>query len=112
MKKSGKTKDFSNLKKQVKLTPGKLVGAFRRNFNFTQAELAKVTGIGETNLSAIENDHVEIGIKRAVLIAEVFGIDPSLILFPKDYVAEHYAAEIKPIQRAIKKLWLKKSNAG
>jgi hypothetical protein len=31
--------------------------------------LAAVTGIAETNLSAIENDKVEIGVKRAVLIA-------------------------------------------
>ncbi|MEK6772933.1 MAG: helix-turn-helix transcriptional regulator [Bdellovibrionota bacterium] len=62
------TRNFFDLK-FPKTTPGKVIRAFRKNFNITQQELAEVTGIAETNLSAIENDKVEIGVKRAVQVA-------------------------------------------
>jgi transcriptional regulator with XRE-family HTH domain len=89
------------------LTPGKVIKAFRKNFNITQQELAKVTGIAETNLSAIENNKIEIGVKRAVLIATALGINPSMILFPEGYEAS-YEKDIKAVQTASAKLLKKK----
>lgn len=36
----------------------------------------------ETHLSAIENGSKELGVKRAEILAAVFGINPALLLFP------------------------------
>ena len=93
--------------KLTKATPGKVIKAFRINFNITQQELAEVTGIAETNLSAIENDKVEIGVKRAVLIATALGISPSGLLFPNGYESS-YGKDIKVVQAAATKMMAKK----
>jgi transcriptional regulator with XRE-family HTH domain len=100
------TKNFFSLK-QISASPGAVIKAFRNNFNITQKELAAVTGIAETNLSSIENDKLEIGLKRAVLIAAAFGIDPALILFPDGYESS-YGKDIKAVQQASAKLIAKK----
>jgi len=100
------TKNFFDLK-QVRTTSGGVIRAFRKNFKITQTELAQVTGIAETNLSAIENNRIEIGVKRAVLIAAAFGIDPSLILFPNGYESA-FKKDIKAVQKASAKLIKKK----
>lgn len=99
-------RNFSDLKLS-KATPGKVLKAFRTNFDITQHELAQVTGIAETNLSAIENDRVEIGVKRAVLIAAALGISPSALLFPDGYEAS-YGKDIKTVRAAAAKMMAKK----
>lgn len=77
-------KNFFDLK-QVKATPGQVVRAFRTNFGLTLKELEQITSISQTNLSAVENDRVDIGVRRAVLLAAAFGIEPQQILFPYGY---------------------------
>jgi transcriptional regulator with XRE-family HTH domain len=100
------TINFFDLK-HAKTTPGQVIRAFRRNFNITQHELAEATGIAEANLSAIENGKTEIGVKRAVLIAAAFGIDPALILFPNGYESL-YGKELRAVRQASAKLIAKK----
>ena len=100
------TRNFFDLK-LIEITPGKVIKAFRKNFSITQQELAKVTGIAETNLSAIENDRLEIGVKRAVLIAAALGISPSGLLFPHGYETS-YQKDVKADQAASAKLMAKK----
>ncbi len=63
-------------------TAGRSIRAFRNNFNVTLKELHGLTGIPESNLSAIENDKLEIGVKRATLIGAALGISPHSLLFP------------------------------
>ena len=100
------TQNFFDLKLK-KVTTGEVIKAFRKNFQITQSDLAKITGIVETNLSAIENDKVEIGVKRAVLIATALGIDPSQLLFPNG-VEEAYSKEVHRVQQISAKLMAKK----
>lgn len=71
---------------QMKATPGQLVRAFRTNFKLTLKELQQITDISYTNLSAIENDRIDVGVRRAVLLAAAFGIAPGQILFPHGHV--------------------------
>jgi transcriptional regulator with XRE-family HTH domain len=71
---------------QVKATPGQVVHAFRKNFGLTLVELYQITGITHRNLSAIERDKMGLGVRRAVLLAAAFGIEPQQILFPHGYV--------------------------
>jgi transcriptional regulator with XRE-family HTH domain len=50
---------------------------------WTQSELAARCGINPTNISLLENRKVEIGKKRAELLARVFGVHPAIIMFPE-----------------------------
>lgn len=58
--------------------------------SWTQAELAKHSGINATNLSLLENDRVEIGKKRVEQLAKAFDVHPAIIMFP-----EYEAKEIQ-----------------
>lgn len=84
-----KKKNFFDLK-QVNATPGQVVKAFRTNFNLTLKELENITGISESNLSAIERERLDIGVKRAVLLSAAFGIEPATLLFPPGYERPEY----------------------
>lgn len=66
-------------------TAGQIVRALRRNFKITIEEVARVTDIGGTNLSAIENDRIDIGVVRAQKLAAFFGINPMHLLFPNGF---------------------------
>ena len=100
------TRDFFELGSK-KTSTGQIVTSFRKNFKITQAELSKMTGIAETNLSGIENDRVEIGTKRAALIATVLGIDPFQLLFPNG-VEKAFPKEIRNVRKVSAKIMKKK----
>lgn len=68
---------------ETQSTSGSIVRAFRKKFNLTQKNLAKITGIPESNISAIEHDKIDLGVKRAEMLAVVFGLHPSTILYPQ-----------------------------
>lgn len=87
-------------------TSGQLIKAFRRNFNISQEDLAEVTGIQRTNLSAIENDKIEMTVHYAEILGAALGIAPASILFPNgEYKKSPEILEIE--KRARKKFFAK-----
>jgi plasmid maintenance system antidote protein VapI len=96
---------------QVKSTPGSVVRAFRTNFDLTLKDLQTITGIDETNISAMENDKREIGLKSAILLSAVFGIDPEQILFPEGYERKALLAKIRQVVKNTKRIIGKKKPA-
>jgi transcriptional regulator with XRE-family HTH domain len=46
--------------------------------------LAEETGISQANISAIENDRIDIGKHRAIILAEALSVHPASIMF-SDY---------------------------
>lgn len=102
-------KNFFDLE-QISATPGQIVRAFRTNFGLTLKELEQITGLSYTNLSAIENDRVDVGVRRAVLLAAAFGIQPEQILFPQGYVRPEYK-DAERVRTRAKRLIEKKSHA-
>jgi len=64
----------------------------RMEKGWSQAELAKRSGISATNLSLLENDRVEIGKRRVEQLAKAFDVHPAIIMFPE--------YEAKEIQKA------------
>ncbi|GAB6268541.1 MAG: hypothetical protein STSR0002_12830 [Smithella sp.] len=50
---------------------------------WTQADLAKRSGISATNISLLENDKVEIGKRRVEQMAKAFAVHPAIIMFPE-----------------------------
>ena len=102
-------KNFFDLE-QVRATPGQVVRAFRTNFRLTLKELEEITGVSYTNLSAIEHDRLDVGVRRAVLLAAAFGIEPQQILFPQGYRRPDHR-EAERVRERAKRLIDKKRRA-
>jgi transcriptional regulator with XRE-family HTH domain len=82
--------EFVTAKPHAKLTTGEVIRMLRELKGWTQAELAKRSGISATNISLLENNKVEIGKKRVENIAKAFSVHPAIIMFP-----EYEAKEIQ-----------------
>jgi len=75
--------DFVPAKPYVVLTIGETIRILRELKGWTQKDLAKRSGINETNLSSLENNKIEIGKRRAEQLAKAFNIHPAIIMFPE-----------------------------
>jgi transcriptional regulator with XRE-family HTH domain len=84
--------EFVPAKAHTKLTTGEVIRMLRELKGWTQAELARRSGISATNISLLENEKVEIGKKRVEQLAKAFDIHPAIIMFPE--------YEAKEIQKA------------
>jgi transcriptional regulator with XRE-family HTH domain len=82
--------EFMAARPHAQLSSGEVIRMLRELKGWTQEKLAERSGVGPTNLSLLENDRVDIGKKRAMQIAEAFGVHPATIMFP-----EYESAEIK-----------------
>jgi transcriptional regulator with XRE-family HTH domain len=69
-------KNFEPAGKFIQMTPGEMIKTLRELKEWTQVELTDETGISQANISAIENDRVEIGKLRAIVVAEALGVHP------------------------------------
>lgn len=78
-----KTKDFVPATPHAALSTGEVIRMLRELKGWTQKELAKRSGILETNLSLLENNKVAIGKKRAEQLAKAFSVHPAIIMFPE-----------------------------
>ena len=79
--------DFSPARAHVVLTTGETIKMLRELKGWTQEELSARSGLNAKNISLLENDRVEIGKRRAVQLADAFGVHPAIIMFP-EYEAE------------------------
>jgi len=65
----------------ITMTPGEMTKLLRELKELSQTELAKLSGISQANISAIENGRVEIGKHRAIALAKALNVHPSSIMF-------------------------------
>lgn len=98
-------KDILNEIDPTPSTPGKTLRAFRKNFSITLKDLEDVTGIKESNLSALENDRVEMTSYYAERLGAALGIHPSLLLYPEGWIK--VTPELAAIEKKAKKLFKK-----
>lgn len=84
-----KAKDFVPAASYMNLSTGAVIRMLRELKGWTQKELAQRSEIGETNISLLENNRVEIGKKRAEQLAKAFSVHPAIIMFP-DYETEAF----------------------
>ena len=68
-------------RKYGNLTPGKAVKMLRELHELSQAQLAKVSGVPQPIISAIEHGTTSVGIERAKKLAKAFKVHPSTIAF-------------------------------
>ena len=64
-------------------TPGELLRAFRRREGFSLKDVEEITGIAQSNLSAIENGKIELTQHYAEIFAAALDIEPSILLYPE-----------------------------
>lgn len=74
-------KDFVEAGKSIQMSPGEMIRTLRELKEWTQVDLANATGISQANISAIENDRIEIGKQRAITIGEALNVHPASIMF-------------------------------
>lgn len=74
--------DFPKAKKRVSISTGESVRIMRELQELSQNELAKLAGIPQSTISAIENDRVNLGVERAKSLARALKCHPAVLVFP------------------------------
>ena len=72
----------------ISIAPGEMLRTVRELQELTQSELAELTGIAQSNLSALETGARELGRERALVLAKALKVHPAVILFPDFDVSE------------------------
>jgi len=75
-------KDYRKAKRQVEITVGESVKIVRELQELSQNELAELTNIPQSTISAIENDRVKLGVERAKVLANALNCHPAVLVFP------------------------------
>ncbi|VAW77039.1 transcriptional regulator, XRE family [hydrothermal vent metagenome] len=75
-------KDYRKAKKQTEVSVGESVKILREFQELSQNHLAKLTGIPQSTISAIENDRVQLGVERAKVFARALQCHPAVLVFP------------------------------
>ena len=75
-------KGFRKAHKTVDVSVGESVRIIRKLQEMTQNELADLTGIPQSTISAIENSRVNLGVERAKIIARALKCHPAVLVFP------------------------------
>lgn len=75
-------KDFVKAKINIKMSPGEMLRVLRELQGFSQGELSELTGISQSNISAIETGGRQLGRERAIIFAKALRVHPAVILFP------------------------------
>lgn len=75
-------KDFTKAKKRIEVTVGESVKIMREFQELSQNELAEMTGIPQSTISAIENGRVQLGVERAKVLARALSCHPAVLVFP------------------------------
>lgn len=75
-------KDFVKAKVHAHLTPGEALKMVRELQGLTQADLAKLTGISQSNISSLECNARQMGRERAIIFAKALKVHPAVLLFP------------------------------
>ena len=85
-------KTFRPARKRIHVSVGESVRIIRELQGYSQNELARLTGIPQATLSAIENDRVRLGVERAKVLARALKCHPAVLVFPGWEVARESAA--------------------
>ena len=75
-------KDFRPAKKRVEVSVGESVRVLRELQELSQNDLAGLTGIPQSTISAIENDRIRLGVERAKVLARALKCHPGVLVFP------------------------------
>ncbi len=75
-------KSYKEAKIRVKVSPGESLKIIRELQALSQDDLAKLTQISQSTISAIENDRINLGVERAKVFALALKVHPAVLVFP------------------------------
>lgn len=84
--------EFRPAKKQIHVSVGESVRIIRELQGMSQNEVAKISGIPQSTISAIENDRINLGVERAKTLARVLKCHPAVLVFPGWETEHEHAA--------------------
>jgi len=67
---------------RVSVSVGDSVRIMRELQELSQNQLAELTGIPQSTISAIERDRVNLGVERAKILARALRCHPAVLVFP------------------------------
>ena len=75
-------KDYRKATKRIEVSIGDSVRVLRELQELSQNDLAQLTGIPQSTISAIERDRVNVGVERAKVLARALRCHPAVLVFP------------------------------
>jgi len=69
-------------KRNVDISAGESVKILRELQELSQNELAQLSGTPQSTISAIENNRMQLGVKRAKVLARTLNCHPAVLVFP------------------------------
>lgn len=84
--------EYIKTKKTIDVSVGESVRIIRELQEFSQNDLARLTGIPQSTISAIENDRIQLGVERAKVLATALKCHPAVLVFPGWEINEQSAA--------------------
>jgi|TARA_B100000315_G_scaffold190644_1_gene180768 transcriptional regulator with XRE-family HTH domain len=83
--------DYRLAKRSIEVSVGESVKILRELQELSQNELAELTGIPQSTISAIENERIQLGVERAKVLARALRCHPAVLVFP-GWDIEHESA--------------------
>ena len=75
-------KNYSKAQKRIDVSVGESLRILREFQELSQNELAELTNIPQSTISAIENDRIQLGVERAKVFARALQCHPAVLVFP------------------------------
>ena len=79
---SNDMENFNKAKKNLDLSVGESVRIVRELQELSQNDLAQLTGIPQSTISAIENNRIRLGVERSKVLARALHCHPAVLVFP------------------------------
>jgi transcriptional regulator with XRE-family HTH domain len=84
--------EFHKARKRIEFSVGESVRIIRELQELSQNQLAELTGIPQSTISAIERNRVNLGVERAKVLARALKVHPAVLVFPSWDVERESAA--------------------
>jgi len=75
-------KGYRRATRRIEVSIGDSVRVLRELQDLSQNDLARLTGIPQSTISAIERDRVNVGVERAKVLARALRCHPAVLVFP------------------------------
>jgi transcriptional regulator with XRE-family HTH domain len=74
--------EYLRSEKRIDVSIGESVRIIRELQELSQNELAELSGIPQSTISAIERDRISLGVERAKTLARALKCHPAVLVFP------------------------------
>ena len=84
--------EYRKARRRIDVSVGESVRIIRELQELSQNQLAELTGIPQSTISAIERNRVNLGVERAKVLARALKVHPAALVFPAWDIEKESAA--------------------